>query len=113
MPDPTQTEAALQALLGGRIENARNMLDHVPPIETRGGLRFSMQASRFHYCQPRANTGPWTHVELGFPNRVVPKLKEYAEGGPPTKTIYGYVPLSVLAAVVDRFGGLKPQVEAA
>ena len=33
------------------------------------GFEMSVQASRGHYCSPREDVGPYTTVEIGFPNR--------------------------------------------
>ena len=38
------------------------------------GFRMSVQANETAYCDPRDNTGPYTEVEVGFPNREEPML---------------------------------------
>lgn len=100
---------ALRALL-----NHANRLTHgdhlepVPEVVCAKGLKFSMQASVFHYCSPRSSVGPWTSVEIGFPNKRVAAWLEYAEQKEkPTKTVYGRVPLKLVAEVVAANGGLK------
>ena len=53
---------------------------HIPSKAKRGERRYvvdrivcadghtlSVQASETHYCTPRDNRGPWTHVEVGYP----------------------------------------------
>ena len=73
-------------------------------------LSFSMQASEYHYCSPRNNTGPYSRVEIGFPSRRVTKWLPYADSfsSKPTRTVYAFVPLDLVAEVVDLFGGLEP-----
>ena len=70
----------------------------------------SVQASSNHYCSPREDEGPWTHVEVGYPNRVEPLLWEWAEvKGAWTDTVYPRVPVEVVAAVVELHGGFDEQ----
>lgn len=94
-----------------RLEEIRQ----VRPLHCADGLEFSAQASKYHYCTPRDSQGPWAAVEVGFPNREVPEFMEYAEEPErPTDTVYGYVPVEVVEAVVDAHGGLAaPQPESA
>ena len=69
------------------------------------GLIFSLQTSESHYCSPPTNAGPWTHVEIGFPNRKIDALMPYADGAwrdcPPTDDVYAYVPMEVVQEVND------------
>lgn len=73
----------------------------------RDGFSMSVQASKYHYCTPRADKGPWEEVEVGFPSVVEELLIPYAEQ--PDKqpeTVYGYVPVSILEKVIEKHGGL-------
>ena len=82
----------------------------VDPAFLADGTRLSIQASSFHYCTPRQNTGPWTSVEVGFPSREIPELLPYAEDPEaPTGTVYGYVPVDVLARVIIDAGGFAKE----
>lgn len=36
----------------------------VSHITCKDGTTLSVQASKYHYCKPREDTGPWTHVEV-------------------------------------------------
>jgi hypothetical protein len=103
-------EAELQRRLAGRRRDGHgDHLDQVPTIKVANGLSFSMQASAYHYCSPRDSYGPWDAVELGFPSRRVEALRKYAEDPKRlTKTVYGWVPLTVVAEVVEAAGGLLP-----
>ncbi len=53
-----------------------------PAIECQDGATVSVQASRTHYCTPRTDTGPYSHVEAGFPSVNPPdSWMKYAEEG--------------------------------
>jgi hypothetical protein len=72
------------------------------------GFTMSVQASHSHACTPRDDVGPWRSVEVGFPNRVEPLLWPYAEApGNWTETVYGSVPVELVAAVIELHGGLR------
>lgn len=78
----------------------------VPPIQCTDGFTMSVQANDSCYCSPRSNVGPWETVEIGFPNRLEPLLFEYAETkGDWTGTVYGWVPIALVAAVIELHGG--------
>ncbi len=76
-------------------------------IRCADGLQFSAQASSTHYCEPRQDVGPWTEVEVGFPNDKVEEFMDRAEDPEnPTETVYGWVSVEVIEAVVEKHGGL-------
>ena len=80
-----------------------------PTIVCKDGFKISVQASNCHYCNPRDNIGPYTHVECGFPSTkpLNPELLEYAEDTEDyTKTIYGYVPEAVVWIEIALHGGI-------
>ena len=67
----------------------------------------SVQAGPRNYCTPRDETGPWEEVEVGFPNRIEPLLWKYAEDpGEWTDTVYAWVPIGLVAAVIELHGGM-------
>jgi len=81
-------------------------LKHVPQVVCADGLRMSVQASVFHYCSPRDSEGPWTMVEVGYPSERVEALMPYVDGdGSTHETVYGFVPLKIVAQVVLDHGG--------
>ncbi len=52
--------------------------------------------------------GPYTHVEVGFPSeRPEPwdDWEDFADGGDPTETVYGYVPVGMVRALIESHGG--------
>lgn len=78
----------------------------VKTIKCKDGLTLSVQASSTHYCTPRNGIGPWTAVEIGYPSAPVEELMEYADNSDdPTNTVYGYVPVEVVEAVIAKHGG--------
>jgi len=79
----------------------------VRSIQCADGLELSVQASSTHYCSPRDSVGPWEEVEIGFPSERVEEFMEYAENpNEPTDTVYGYVPVAVVEAVINNHGGI-------
>lgn len=87
-------------------------LEHVGHVMCADGLRMSVQASAYHYCQPRESVGPWYSVEVGFPNRRVEKLMRWMEDWgdtQPTEAVYGYVPIEVVAEVIADAGGFASE----
>lgn len=72
------------------------------------GLSFSAQANgKGAYCSPQQDNVTWTHVEIGFPSEKVEEIMEFAEDqDDPTGTVYGYVPVEIVEAIVEAHGGL-------
>ena len=95
---------SLQKYLSG----PRRSRGQVPLIVCNDGFTMSVQASSGHYCSPRNDTGPWSSVEIGYPNKIKPLLWDYAEEpGRWTETVYGYVPIEIAGLVVELHGGIK------
>ena len=83
------------------------MLDVRPRIECVDGFSVSVQASKYAYCRPRSNRGPYSHVELGYPSEEVDEWMEYAETSEtPTDTVYGWVPVEIVDQVLEEHGGI-------
>lgn len=80
-----------------------------PRIECKDGYKISMQASDGHYCSPRKNLkdGMYHKVELGYPNQFDELIDVYAEEKGSIDTVYGYVPIEVVEALIAKHGGLK------
>lgn len=75
-------------------------------ITCADGFSLSVQATHGAYCQPRQNIGPWYEVEVGFPSDVPHEIMEYAEQPEiPTGTVYAYVPIEHVAALIEAHGG--------
>lgn len=105
----TDTYEKLYALLKGRTIGKNRGLPNIRRIECRDGFSVSMQADEYKYCSPRDSYGPWHNVELGFPSaKPTAAVMQYVENpDDPTNTVYGYVPLHLVAELVDSHGGLK------
>lgn len=85
---------------------------HFPQLVCKDGTRLSVQASRYHYCNPREDVGPYTEVEMGYPS-VPPtgELLELAEDqASPCNTVYPYVPVALIEDYIAAHGGLDLSV---
>ena len=108
-----------------------------PRIICANGFGVSIQASDSHYCTPRNNYGPYLRVEIGYPSDEVPEWRDYAENKVsltilqklkewfmvrilkkrgylsyyPTNTVYGFVPIEIVNAVLESYGGIANGVE--
>ena len=72
------------------------------------GFTMSVQAHQGAYCSPRMdNAEKYTSVEIGFPSKKEPMIKEYCEEpGSPLDTLYGYVPVQTVTNVIAKHGGI-------
>ena len=88
-----------------------------PHIVCADGFTVSVQASKYHYCSPRSKwdgrpedwSGPYTHVEVGFPSEIPEpwqKWLEYCESDyKPTETVYARVPVEMVRDLIAFHGG--------
>ena len=77
-------------------------------VGCKDGFAVSIQASSRNYCTPDDNSGPYTAVELGFPTASESLIMEYAEDkSNPTETVYGWVPVGVVKALLIKHGGMQ------
>ena len=75
-------------------------------IICKSGFRMSVQASATSYSRPENNSGPYTHVEIGFPSETEDMIMRFAEDpNYPCGTVYPYVPVGVVKAVIIKHGG--------
>lgn len=78
------------------------------------GVSLSIQASKYHYCSPREDdAAPWYQVEVGYIRDINDKpltppdsWQEYADGDFPS-SVYGYVPVELVAEFIKLHGGVK------
>ena len=85
---------------GPEMQNAGGYLHPVirERVECLNGTTVSIQASEYHYCNPRNNAGPYETVELGFPT-VPPTAAIIAcaeNPDDPTESVYGQVPVDLV-----------------
>ena len=79
-----------------------------PRLYCNDGYSISVQASEFHYCEPRCNgMQDYESVELGYPSIEDELINEYAEDEPYTETVYGYVPIEIVEELINKHGGIK------
>jgi hypothetical protein len=84
------------------------------PVTFNDGASISIQASRSHYCGPRVDEcqGGYNAVECGFyvPNgNTFESLEAFRETrleDSPPSTVFPYVPVSVVAALIAWHGGI-------
>ncbi len=98
-----------ETVLERKFQHGFRMQDTRPRIVCNDGFSMSIQASSGHYCSPRQDyLFQYSAVEIGFPSRREELLAEYAETPRAlTKTVYGYVPVEVVDAVIEKHGGIK------
>lgn len=93
-----------------RNDDGRN-LHFTPRIECADGFSMSVQGHWGAYCEPRisfSGTG-YSSLEIGFPSEREELIMPYIDGrdGDPIGSVYGYVPVDVIVAVVEKHGGFK------
>lgn len=76
------------------------MRENRPEAICADGFKMSIQASEDHYCQ-KDDEGGYVSGEVGFPSPPEPLLDEYGDDG-----VYGYVPLTVVDAIIAKHGGI-------
>lgn len=83
-----------------------------PRLVCTDGVSLSVQASAMHYCAPRNNDGPHTHVEVGFlldaDNQPFPAPVTWARYDDGTSDVFGYVPVELVESFIADHGGVKP-----
>lgn len=85
----------------------------IPHIECNDGWMVSVQADEFKYCEPRNNVGPYTTVELGYPNAPDPDLADYIEcsSDDPMSAVYLRVPVRLVEQIIAKHGGFKGEAD--
>jgi len=89
----------MPSALGCRIAYLR------PKTKCADGFEMSVQASALHYCEPHNDKGPYTHFELGCLSAFEPLLADYYGDEDDPKSVLGFVPFSVVEAVINKHGG--------
>lgn len=71
------------------------------------GFNVSIQASKYHYCEPRENgLSSYTKLELGYPSKMVPEyVWEYADNLEQLEdTVFAYVPIELVVKLLNDLG---------
>jgi hypothetical protein len=76
---------------------------HNPHVVCKDGFTMSVQARKGCYCIPESDTGPYTHVEVGYPS-IHPR--KFAPYGSREESIYARVPVEIVDAVIAQHGGI-------
>lgn len=84
------------------------MRELAPRVKCADGFEMSVQVSDTHYCHPRIDDAlEYDAVEVGFPNQREDALMEWCDDTDnPTDTVYAYVPVSIVDAVIETHGGI-------
>ena len=69
-------------------------------VKCADGTTLSVQASKYHYCTPRDNQGPYTAVEVWCVSSDVTEF-EYSEEDPSA-----YVPIEDVVRFIENHGGM-------
>ena len=69
-------------------------------VKCADGTTLSVQASRFHYCTPREDKGPYIEVEVWCVSAPVTEF-EYSDDAPSA-----YVPIEDVVRFIDNHGGM-------
>lgn len=90
-------------------------MNHVKPrLFCKDGTSLSLQASEYHYCTPRDNSGPYSHMEIGFvldensnPTPLPEEFDIYADDLAENRisSVYGYVPVELIESFIESHGG--------
>jgi len=78
------------------------------PIPFRGGI-LSVQASEFHYCQPKHDEGPYFSVEVAYMKDD--KFLPIPELAPHTDDVYGYVPTNEVFSLLQGEGYTPSEIK--
>jgi len=85
------------------LVNSSPILNCRPLITCKDGTEISVQASWIHYCEPRNNVGPYTHVEIACLEDEM--FEEYSGNGMCAEwTVYSYVPVELVKEFIVKHG---------
>lgn len=76
-----------------------------PKLRCKDGFEMSVQASEFHYCEPKEllADGEYTKWEVGFPTEEDPDLLPYRQND---DDVFPWVPTAVINAIIQKHGGV-------
>ena len=89
-----------------RMEKKRGTI--LRRIYCKDGFNFSLQASKYHYCLPKSDDGPYTHFEIGYPSKRVKDFMPYITDvkDNPINAVYAFVPNEIVEKVITDHGGM-------
>lgn len=78
-----------------------------PRVRCADGYTVSVQAGWGMYSNPREDADSYEAVELGYPSCEDAEILSYAENAEiPCNTVYGYVPVDIVDALLQKHGGI-------
>jgi hypothetical protein len=77
-----------------------------PVIRCPNGAKFSVQASRTHYCSPQNDVGPYHSVEVGYPYWG---QADQPEWWTTEDVVEGYVDIFRVIEFINESGGMLVQ----
>lgn len=109
-PDDWDTaEREYTSMLGG-MEKYKGKAETIfPRMECADGFSFSVQGHWGAYSTPRDDFADnYSAVEVGYPSERVEELMPFIDGkdSDPLNTVYGWVPVAVVEAIIAAHGGL-------
>lgn len=114
LPTDQETDLTVNEFMrNNREAGAPDSFRIVNRIECLDGFHISVQGHRGAYSSPRINGADhYYQVECGYPSIPVPELAEWKDGekenrGSDTESVYGYVPTTVVAELLNKHGGIK------
>ena len=97
----------LQAHLDRVPDRRRTVCKTVPPLVCEDGTNLSVQASQVHHSHPRSDFGPYDCAEVATSIRASEWESFNAEPDvSEAPFVYRRVPLEMIAAFINRHGGL-------
>lgn len=81
-----------------------------PRIECKDGFSMSVQASKYHYCEPREDGARYYwQFEVGYPSGVEETLLPYSDDSvnPQDSAVFGFVPSEIIEEIIAMHGGIK------
>ena len=78
-----------------------------PHVVCKDGFKMSVQAGQSLYSEPKDVTNHYEEMEIGFPSKEENLIASYADDEENLcDTVYGYVPCSIIDAVIEKHGGI-------
>lgn len=74
--------------------------ENAPVLKCKDGTTASIQASKYHYSEPREDFGPYTEVEVWKATAPVTEF-DYSDDDPSA-----YVPIEQVVQFIDNHGGI-------
>ena len=80
---------------------------YTPHVICKDGFKMSVQAGQTLYSEPKDVADSYERAEVGYPSTEESLLTTYAEDEENLcGTVYGYVPCSIIDAVIEKHGGI-------